>query len=294
MSKPKVTLLVDADIIAFKIASVNQTRTNWGPDEETGEDIVSVVVTDFDEVAKQVHEYLDELLVKTKADSYLICLSDDNYNWRKKVLPSYKLGRADTIRPELLYPLKDYLADNFPSYRKPTLEADDIMGILSTHPKLIPGIKIIVSEDKDMKTIPGWLFNPAKHTKPVLISEEAADLYHLEQTLTGDPTDGYKGCPGAGKDAFDSMVAQLQKYVPYEHTLKSGPRKGEVEIRWKKEPAESMWEALVSQYEYRGFTESDALVQARVARICRHTDYDFNKKEVILWNPQPAAQPQPS
>ena len=30
---------------------------------------------------------------------------------------------------------------------------------------------------------------------------------------------------------------------------------------------------------------ADAIIQARVARIYRASDYDFKKKEVILWSP---------
>jgi hypothetical protein len=206
-------------------------------------------------------------------------------NWRNKVLPSYKQHRKTSIRPELLYPLKDHLKNDYPSYRKATLEADDIMGILSTHPKLIPGRKIIVSEDKDMKTIPGWLFNPRKDAKPRLVTLEEADLYHLEQTLTGDTTDGYKGCPDAGKEKFKELAENPYVLEAYEHVFKSGPRKGLTEIRYNKVPTDSLWKAIVSQYEAKGLTEFHALTQARVASICRHTNYDFKKKEVIYWSP---------
>jgi DNA polymerase-1 len=42
---------------------------------------------------------------------------------------------------------------------------------------------------------------------------------------------------------------------------------------------------VVAAFESKGLTEEDALVQARVARICRASDYDFKTKEVKLWNP---------
>ena len=277
--------MIDADIVAYRIASKNEQRYNWGADEETGEEITTVIVNDPKDVEAQVHETIQEYLAATQADDFLICLSDDNYNWRKKVLPSYKQNRKESIRPELLYPLKEFMYDQFPSARKDTLEADDVMGIYSTHPKLIAGRKIIVSEDKDMKTIPGWLWNPSKDLKPRLVSLEEADLFHMQQTLTGDTTDGYKGCPGAGKGEFDKIAASPFKLVPYEHTFKRGVRAGETEIRFRKEPCETIWEAIVSQYEAKGLTEYHAITQARVARILRHTDFDYKKKEVILWQP---------
>jgi DNA polymerase-1 len=280
----KVTLLIDADIIAFKYASTNEKKFDWG------DGIVSKAVTeDLSVIAKEIEGCLQGYLEKTKATDFIICLSDDTKNWRNKVLPSYKQHRKTpdglSNRPEWLYPLKEHLAKTYQSYRKPTLEADDIMGILSTHPKLIPGKKIIVSEDKDMKTIPGWLWNPAKDKKPWLVTPEVADYWHMLQTLMGDTTDGYTGCPGVGRDTADELLKEPYLLVPYEHTLKSGKRKGEVEIRYNKEPTDDVWAAIVSLYNYKGYSEAQAITQARVARICRHTDYDFNKQEPIYWNP---------
>jgi DNA polymerase-1 len=151
------------------------------------------------------------------------------------------------------------MAANYRSYRKPTMEADDIMGILSTHPTLVPGRKVTVSEDKDLATIPGWLWNPAKDRKPHLISEDYADYFHMYQTLVGDSTDNYKGCPGVGPVKADKLIKDAH-------------------------PAD-LWELVVSAYEAKGLTEEDALLQARLARISRAEDYDFKGGKVILWNP---------
>ena len=173
------------------------------------------------------------------------------------MLPTYKGSRDYSKRPEYLSRIKDYLEANWPSYRRDRLEADDIMGILSTHPSLVKGRKVIVSEDKDMKTIPGWLYNPAKDFKPRLISEAEADRFHLYQTLIGDTTDGYTGCPGVGKDH-----KRLKGY------------EGPID-----------WDMVVELYATKKRTEEDALVQARVARICRASDFDFATKTVKLWLP---------
>ena len=40
----------------------------------------------------------------------------------------------------------------------------------------------------------------------------------------------------------------------------------------------------MAAFEKKGLTESDALVQARVARILRASDYDFAAKKPILWS----------
>lgn len=264
------TLLLDADIIAFKVASVSQ-RTFQFPGCDP-----SVSADDWEDVVPRIDAEVAKLTEKLKSDKVIVCLScPTEDNWRLKVLPTYKGNRDYSKRPVWLAKVKDYLEAEYPSYRRPTLEADDIMGMLSTMPGLPPGFlkenpsfdpkarKVIVSEDKDMKTIPGWLFNPAKDSKPRLVRDIDADYWHLYQALVGDTTDGYKGCP------------------------KCGPVKA---ARWltdacEPKPPDEMWARVVDLYVAQGLTEADALIQARVARICRASDYDFKKKEVILWTP---------
>lgn len=276
------TLLIDSDILAYKFAAKAQRSYEFG-----------TAVDDMAEVIPKVDEWLEDLKAKLKADHFIICLScPSDEGWRKLVLPSYKDNRSATVRPELLQPLKDYLELTYDSYRRPTLEADDIMGILSTDPTLVKGKKVIVSEDKDMQTIPGWLFNPEKDKKPRLISEEQADYFHLYQTIVGDTTDGYTGCPGAGPEAAVKLLEAPLRWTPYQHVFKRGPRKDTAETRWTLGESCSRWEAIVGLYEKHGFTEEDALVQARVARICRTSDYDFKRKQVILWTPD--SNPSPS
>lgn len=277
----KTTLLIDADIIAYKFASGAQESFEWG------DGIKSVQTESIDAVLPRVDAelaYLKELL---EADDLIICLScPHEENFRLSILPSYKGNRDYSNRPLLLSPIKSYLAENYRSYSRPTLEADDVMGILSTAEEIIPGRRIIVSEDKDMKSIPGWLFNPRKDSKPKLIGQREADHWHLYQTLIGDATDNYKGCPGIGPDKAETLLAGPIKLVPYEHTFKAGPRKGAAEVRYRRELAETQWEAIVSHFAAQELTEEDALVQARVARICRASDYDFKAKEVRLWSPR--------
>lgn len=248
---PSRTLLIDSDILAFKFAAKSQRTYSFG-----------TAVDELDDVGPKMDEWLAQLTDQLKADDFIVCLScPSDEGWRKQVLPSYKEHRRGVARPVLLDPLKNYLEANHKSYRRPGLEADDIMGILSTHPTLVKGEKIIVSADKDMKTIPGWLFNPEKDKKPRRIAEEEADYWHLFQTLAGDSTDGYKGCPGIGPGKADKILQNMIDSVP-------------------------AWTRVVAAFVSKGLTEEDALVQARVARICRASDYDYKNKKVILWTPQ--------
>ena len=133
------------------------------------------------------------------------------------------------------------------------MEADGCIGILAT----IKGSNsIIVSGDKDFKTIPGRFYDFLRN-EFYDITQEEADYWHLFQTLIGDTTDNYKGCPGCG-------AVSAKKLLDSEGAT---------------------WETIVEAFEKKGLTESDALVQARVARILRASDYDFETKKPILWSP---------
>lgn len=265
-----VTLLLDADIVAFQLAATHQRSYRW-----PGMDAPSVAADDFDTLPERIDAEVSKLSQAAKADHVIVCLScPTEENWRLDVLPTYKGNRDYSKRPVHLAAVKDYLEAEYPSYRRDRLEADDIMGILSTmkglprnflaeHPQIDAGTKkVIVSEDKDMKTIPGWLWNPKKDRKPWLVGEDQANYWHYYQTLVGDTTDGYKGLPGMG----DKKAAKLLDYPNWDDGI-------------------DRWALIVAAYEAKGLTEEDALVQARVARICRASDYDFKKKEVVLWTP---------
>lgn len=249
-----VTLLLDSDIIAYKFAAAHQETYKWDPET------TSVSVGELSDAIRQAADYIEELREELKATDLVVCLSCPTIDgWRKAILPTYKEGRG--VKPELLAGVKQWMREHYPFYERPTMEADDIMGILATHPNLVTGKRIIVSEDKDMETIPCFLYNPRKDTGiPRFIPEELANHKHMMQTLTGDPTDNYKGCPGIGDVKASKALLGCTT-------------------------VEAMWEAVVTTYESKGYTEDDALLQARVARICRHTDYDYSKKEVILWQP---------
>lgn len=249
----KTVILLDTDIVAYKLVAATEESFDFG---DTG---VCEYVEDLRYVCKKADEVIAKLVARLKADELIVCLSVPTAEgFRRNVLPTYKSNRTGK-KSDQLQPLKDYLAKEYRSYTKPTLEADDVMGILATHPDLIKGKKIIVSEDKDMKTIPCWLFNPRKDTGIQHITQYQADRLHMVQTLMGDAVDGYKGCPDIG-------IVKAEKALDGADSA-------------------DFWNIVVDLYKSKGLTEEDALVQAQVARILRHTDYDFKKGEVKLWTP---------
>jgi 5'-3' exonuclease len=279
MTAAKLTALIDADILIYSAAAAAEKTINWG-------DGLWTIHAYEEEAIQHLHRQFDSIMEKTGATEALMCISAPSHEgWRMKILPSYKGNRAKTRPPMLREFIKQYVIENFKSYVRPTLEGDDILGILLTHPKLIPGDKVCCTIDKDLKTIPGFHYNFGKD-EFFTVTQESADFYHLCQTLSGDTTDGYSGCPNIGPDTAAEILKAMNKKVPYQRTFKSGARKGLTETRFTDEPADSAWEVVVSYFDKAGLSEAEALVQARVARICRASDYDFPTKQVKLWNPQ--------
>lgn len=244
------TLLVDADIVAFQFSVVNEEEYIW--DEDT-----TSKALDLNRALEQVDYFIEELMKTTKASNALFCFTSSP-NFRYSVLPTYKHNRKGKEKPELLIPIREYIIDKYESKLKPTLEADDVMGILST---LNPDKMVIATIDKDLKQIAGHHYN-WRTGEYEYITEDRAERFFYKQILMGDPTDGYKGCPYIGKKRAEKILIQADAD----------------EVDW--------WEAIVEAYEAKGLTEEDALQQARVARILQATDWDFEKEEVILWTPK--------
>ena len=268
------TLLIDADVLFYLFAHRNEYIIQW-PEGDSSRFIDEGIAT------AEFEDFIFGLLEKLECSEYFLCVSSD-YNFRYKVLPTYKHNRTDLVKPELWQVLYDHAHAHHPIKTIMWLEADDVMGVLGSKD---PDKYIVASIDKDLKTVPCTLYNWNHDKKPRLISQEEADRWFYMQAVAGDPTDGYSGCPDIGMGKAEVIVSDLVKLVPYEHTFKRGKRKGETETRFMKETADSVWEAIVSHYEAKGLNESFAIRQAQVARILRVEDYDFEKKEPILWKP---------
>jgi 5'-3' exonuclease len=273
----KKLLLLDGDIIAFKYASRVEV-------EDELDDNFTLLWSDPALALKQAVEDIERQKKLLKADLVFFTHTSKT-NWRKDVLSSYKDNRKSVRKPIALQKLKESLAKLYRGVLWDTFEADDVMGILATDPEFYPEYrKIISSEDKDMKTIPCHLYNPAKDVKEKLVTQEAADSFFYTQAFAGDAVDGFGGCPSIGMDTAAKLLETLTGVVAAEHTFKSGAKKGTTETRWSKTPMDCPWEVIVSHYAKAGLSEDYALQQARCARICRVTEFNQVTKRVKLWN----------
>jgi hypothetical protein len=142
-----MSLLIDADYIVYKCCAATETEIDFG------EDLI-VVTSRFSEA----YEYVERELYNIASD--LGCFDDsilffsDSVNFRKSIDPAYK-GHRNRKKPCGYKRVINALKADYPVRIMRTLEADDALGIYATKE---PG-HIICSPDKDMRQIPGELFD---------------------------------------------------------------------------------------------------------------------------------------
>ena len=236
--------LVDGDLYLYRTLAATEDETDWGDDVWSLTSDLGVAKKNFDKLIKR---YAEECGV----DWFVLCFSDKE-NFRKALHPEYKSARKKIRKPVGYSYMIDWCRDNYRTVTMPTLEADDVMGILGTAPDTN---SIIISDDKDMKTIPTKIYRPMSN-EFLDITQQEADKNFLTQALTGDSTDGYKGLSGVGIKKAEAILG-------------SRPH----------------WGAVEDAYVKAGYTKEEALTQARLARILRSSDWDYDKEEVKLWTP---------
>ena len=240
-----MNLLIDADYIVYKCCAACETEIDYGEDvifvTSNYSDAYKAVTRDISNITKQFGDFATPILF----------FSDSN-NFRKKISPDYK-GHRNRKKPCGYKRVIRDLRINYEVIVMKTLEADDAMGIYATaHPG-----NMIVSPDKDMRQIPGKLYNL---DDTVEITTEEGAKWHMIQTLAGDQTDGYSGVPGIGVKRAETLFNK-QGYS---------------------------WATVVKAFVDKGLTEDDALMNARLAKILTLDDYDTKRQEPKLWSPEPS------
>ena len=237
-----MNLLIDADYIVYKCCAACETEIDYGED-------VIFVTSNFSDAYKAVTNEIQKISSQFYNLHEPILFFSDTKNFRKKISPEYK-GHRNRKKPCGYKRVISNLRIQYNVITMKELEADDAMGIYATQH---PG-NIIVSPDKDMKQIPGKLYN-LESTQNITAKE--GGRWHLIQTLAGDQTDGYSGVPGIGVKRAVSLFEE-DGYT---------------------------WEIVVKAFASKDLGEDTALMNARLARILTCNDYDSINGCVIPWTP---------
>ena len=243
------TLLIDADVLAFEASVIAEESIEWKEEMWT-------VHADMALAKARIVNRVEQFKEKLQADDIVMALTD-RANYRRILNPSYKSNRSKSRLPIILKQVKKWIIEEMDGQLWPNLEADDVISILATDKKMDEET-IIVSIDKDFKSVPGIYYDFNKD-ETHHVSQEDADRYHLIQTLTGDATDGYSGVPKVGA----VTAKRLLDKEGYD------------------------WDVVKKCYEDVGMTENDALMNAWMARLLQADNYCFRTNTIKkLWTPR--------
>jgi len=253
----------DGDVLCYRFSQAGDP-IEWEP--RTPENPEGVVSSNEAVTFKAVDEYIQQVLSRISCKKAVIALSSPT-NFRKAIYPNYKSNRKGKVKPVMHPVIRSYLCQTYATVCLVNCEGDDAMAWYATNPLYSHQQNIIVSIDKDMQGVPGFLFNPDKSWDEVReIGAEEAVCFHMLQTLTGDSVDGYPGLPGVGPSRANAILDE----------------DGETNMEPCLEKA--LWCNVVYAYEARGYTEADALVQAQIAKIYCHENFDGLTP--IPWTPK--------
>lgn len=155
-----------------------------------------------DEAAKEVVAKSHDFTATAGCDNFVLCFGG-HANFRKDLDPTYKANRKATRKPLGYRAVLERLEAETSCAWAEGYEGDDVMAMLSHRGQG----NVMVSVDKDMKTVPGQLFNPMRPEEGVVTITQRDALYWLcYQTLCGDATDGYGGCKGIGPKTAEKIL----------------------------------------------------------------------------------------
>jgi 5'-3' exonuclease len=267
-------ILLDADMLLFRVASATEVEVQLGDD----------VWTRHSELGTAREMYWDQL--KLWCDLY-DCTFDDVWHcftdrsaFRRDLFPGYKASRKGVPKPIGFKQLKSELMTETTAFMFHQIEADDLIGIFASMPSMGDEV-VIASGDKDLLQVPGvhiWMDTGKEQQDEAGLSisyangsiiktntVEHAERFTYKQYLSGDSTDGVPGCPSIGDKRASDIVASFNINRPVD-----------------------CWKEIVRTYETKGKVEqpSDfATQQARLVRVLRAGEYDFSTHTVNLWNP---------
>lgn len=234
-------LLVDADFFWYRAASSAEEEHEYNAD-------LTVIVGDFKRGKQIVEHELTKLRQRFNSDDVLLFFTDRT-NFRKTIDPSYK-GNRTKRKPCGYLKLKNWGMETYPSLVYPHLEADDVLGIVATNGSVKDFV--LISPDKDMAQIACRIYDlKEEYTQ----TAGAAERLLYKQCLTGDSTDGYKGCVGVGPKRADQILDKA---------------KGDY------------WPAVVEAFEEAEMTKEDAIRNLQLAKILQVENWDTETQTPIL------------
>lgn len=237
--------LIDADSLLYKVGFALEDTIDWDCDDNYSH------YSNLEKQQQSIKDKVNTIVKATGCDSYELWLTGSG-NFREDNPLGYKQNRLGIRKPTDFSDLKKWLIDNMNTKVAVGIEADDMVVYLkdNNYDKYI-----LCAIDKDvLYQTEGSHYDYGRETT-VTISKDEAIWFAYYQTLAGDATDGYKGCPGIGKVKATKLIEGIYDEV-------------------------ELWKIVVTTYLDKGLTEEDAINTMRLACMKK-----YNGKGVTLWLP---------
>lgn len=241
----KTRLLIDGDLLVWRTAAAATVRAFDGTLTFNPHFIEDYLMKLIDYVKERL--YVKEIVVAIS----------DKPTFRHEVFPEYKQHRQKRETPPGLEYTYEVLTQKLKLdvLRLPSLEADDVIGLLSREPEYK---NIICSIDKDLDQLVGFHYNWVKDLYYAIDNYVAHRKLYV-QVLAGDPADNFKGLPQVGRKRAGNIVDAIER-----------------EYKVDMEDIDAWLKLLAEQYIARGMSMIDFYTNWVCAYILRQPDeYDF-------------------
>ena len=244
-----MTLLIDADWLIFNSCCACEEDTRWNEWEHT-------LHSDERDILNLIENRLDVYRGIADNNHDIVMCFTSYPTFRHEIFPEYKINRIGKRKPLALKSIIKEVKQRYETVAYENLEGDDVLGLLATNGRYKD--PIIVSVDKDMRTLPCKLIAAEEIEH---ITNKKATRHWFEMSLAGDAGDGILGIKGMGMVTASKTLADTPDTV------------------------EALWSKVQETYTKKGYTIADAILNARLTRILREGDYNYQTGEVKLWNP---------
>lgn len=152
------TVIIDGDVVVYKVAEAVADNFDVSTEEQDDYIYRNIGWASKAKAQEVLDTMINDICSDCKAQNVCICLSDMNSNFRKSLNPLYKSNRR-AIKPILYEYLRKYMFEaGYKVYERPSLEADDVIGILATSTKIINGSKFVIINFKGAIKAPFFIF----------------------------------------------------------------------------------------------------------------------------------------
>lgn len=223
--------LIDGDEIAYKVGFLTQdsyhilTRPNdtvnyhfkykqdaieWVGDDQSEWEFSKLIYPRNKSLIKlQLQRIMQFILQRTDSDTYEVYLTgDNNFRIDLATIRPYKGNRDSSMKPYYMADIKSQMISDYAAVVLDDCEADDGIAIAQYNYANLGKKSILVTQDKDLRMVPGDYFDLPKNKLGTVTPSEGIRWF-FKQVLMGDSTDNIEGIHRMGKVKASKIIDEL-------------------------------------------------------------------------------------